>query len=145
MSTFLRPVFGIVWHGVKAPAQRAVFKVIGTDVAAAAGEVGAAAADDNYSASNDRSASDCVRRFRPPRRQRIDLPQAMAGCRIERVQIPVKCAHVDAPLPDCEPAVDGVAACVAPPLTIDSGIVGPQLTTGGRIDRVHMAEIANRV
>ena len=121
------------------------YEIVSRHVAAGAGEVAAAVADDNHVAGQKRCSGDRVGLARTARNERVDLPQEAAGTRVDRVQKAILSPDIEPSAKGDEPSVHRVTARVAAPLAIDARIVDPDLSAGARVERVHAAKIANRI
>ena len=81
----LRSFLRVARHGVEAPAERAGAQFKRRDITTYAREVGAGAADDDLVAGNDRGRRGRVRMLGATLGQRVDLVDALARRRIDRV------------------------------------------------------------
>ena len=136
---------GIPRYGIEPPLERSGAQIERRDVATKAVEVAAGRADQEEIACNDRRTGARVGRFRSACRKRVDLPQPLAGRRVDRVQVAIERRHEDSPAREGHSPVDGIAAAVAPVLAIDLGVVCPPRRAGCRVDRIDGTEIAGHI
>ena len=136
---------GIAWDGVEPPAQRTGTKIVSGHIAASAGEVAAAVADDDDVARQKRCAGNRIGLARSARNESVDFPHEVTGAGVDRMQKAILSPDVEPSGKRDEPSVHRITARVAAPLAIDARIVDPDLPAGIRIERIHAAKIANRI
>src|SRR5450631_3723202 len=86
LSLILRALGGIAWHREESPTKRPALPIVGGDVAARTGEIGAAVAHDDEIAGEQRCTGERIGLVLRPPNQRVDLPHQLTRLCIERVQ-----------------------------------------------------------